>query len=116
MPCYVQDPMREGTAMKIVVLTLLLCMASAAHANDVQDTLADAVDPATTTPTRQTEKVVPGKDDEMVCERKKKLGSNMVERVCMTVAQRDAEKQKAKDDISRLGRCSGNDSICSGSL
>ena len=102
--------------MKIVMLTLMLCMASAVHANEVKDPAADAVDPATAAPAPKSDKAASGKDDGMVCERKKKLGSNMVERVCMTVAQRDAEKQKAQEDISRLGRCSGNDSICSGSL
>ena len=102
--------------MKIVMLTLVLCMASVAHANDVKDPAAQAVDPATTAPAPQADKAAAGKDAEMVCERTKKLGSNMVERVCMTVAQRDAEKKKAQEDISRLGRCSGNDSVCSGSL
>lgn len=102
--------------MKIVIFTLVLCMASAVRANEVKGPAAEAVDSATTAPAPQADKAAAGRDDEMVCERKKKLGSNMVERVCMTVAQRDAEKQKAQADISRLGRCSGNDAICSGSL
>lgn len=102
--------------MKIVVLTTMLCMAFAARASDVKEAAAEAVVAPVAATTPKADKLAKGEEEEMVCERKKKLGSNMVERVCMTVAQRDAEEQRAKDDISRIGRCSGNDSVCSGSL
>lgn len=52
----------------------------------------------------------------VTCERKKVLGSNRTERVCMTASQRAAAKEKAQADLHRLGRCSGNDSMCAGTL
>lgn len=55
-------------------------------------------------------------DDELVCSREKKLGSNRMERVCRTVKQLREERERAQADLHRAGRCSGNDSICSGSL
>ncbi|GAB3747547.1 hypothetical protein [Lysobacter olei] len=58
----------------------------------------------------------PAQEDGVVCERKKVLGSNRTERVCMAAAQRTAAKEKAQSDLQRLGRCSGNDSLCSGTL
>ena len=56
----------------------------------------------------------PAQQEPVTCERKKVIGSNRTERVCMTAAQRVAAKEKAQADLHRLGRCSGNDSMCSG--
>lgn len=94
--------------MKTLLFALALCTASVAHANEAKKTPNQAEDAVKTASAND--------DDRMVCERKKKLGSNMVERVCTTAAQRDAAKKQAQNDLDRLGRCSGNDSICSGSL
>lgn len=55
------------------------------------------------------------RDSRMVCERIKRVGSNRVERVCKTVAQRDREREEALDSpmLRQLntcagGRCAGN--------
>lgn len=50
------------------------------------------------------------------CERVKSLGSNRVERVCMTESERLAAQDAAQADLQRLGRCSGNDVVCRGDL
>lgn len=55
-------------------------------------------------------------DGKVVCERKRIIGSNRTEKVCMTESDRIAAKQKAQQDLHRLGRCSGNDNICRGDL
>lgn len=52
--------------------------------------------------------IVNNEDDErMVCERVKTVGSNRIQRVCKTVAQREYEREQARDDLSqknKLGR------------
>jgi len=53
----------------------------------------------------------PAKDpNRMVCERKKTLGSNKIERVCMTAAQKEAAREAARDAMLRGSRCA--DSSC----
>ena len=94
--------------MKTPLLFVALCAMSVAQAGNASNSA-----PAAETPTKST---TPTADDEMVCEAKKKLGSNRIERVCMTVAQRRAAKERAEADLQRLGRCSGNDSLCAGSF
>ncbi len=45
---------------------------------------------------------VKGADDErMVCERVRVIGSNMKERVCMTVAQRREATERAREEMTR---------------
>lgn len=43
-------------------------------------------------------------DERMVCERRKKLGSNRRERVCMTVAQQRELRERAREDLTRDSR------------
>lgn len=46
-------------------------------------------------------------DERMVCERVKTVGSNRVDRVCMTVAQRELSRERARENLDRnstLGR------------
>lgn len=45
----------------------------------------------------------PEKEDRMVCERKKRIGSNRIERICMTESQREAARERARNDLQRLG-------------
>ncbi|MEZ0471739.1 hypothetical protein [Luteimonas salinilitoris] len=40
-------------------------------------------------------------DDNMVCERVKKTGSNRVERVCMTVSERDRIREESRKEFRR---------------
>jgi len=40
-------------------------------------------------------------DDRLVCERVRTIGSNRVERVCKTVAQRRDDKKNSKDNVDR---------------
>jgi hypothetical protein len=41
----------------------------------------------------------------MVCERRKTIGSNRKERVCMTAAQMRAQREATRDNIDRRGVC-----------
>lgn len=43
-------------------------------------------------------------DERMVCERVRVIGSNMKERVCMTVAQKREAGERARDDLIRSQR------------
>ena len=54
--------------------------------------------------------------ERVVCERKKRVGSNLVERVCKTESQRQAARERAREDLQRLGGCSGNEGPCDRSL
>ena len=50
-------------------------------------------------------------DERMVCERRKTIGSNRRERVCMTAAQMRAQREATRDNMERRGiceDCSGN--------
>lgn len=94
--------------MKTPLLFLALCVMSVAHAGTSSSPV-----PVAETPAKSS---AASADEQQVCETKKKLGSNRVERICMTVAQRRAAKERAQADLQRLGRCSGNDSVCAGSL
>jgi hypothetical protein len=94
--------------MRNTFLLLLRCAAAAAWASDTHAPATDA---------SQAPKAAASEDgNKMVCERVKTLGSQQVKRVCTTVAARAAARERAKTDLDRLGRCSGNDSSCSGSL
>lgn len=95
--------------MKVALFIVLVAAAAVAHAGET----ANHADPAPLPPAKG---VVEADGDRLVCERRRKLGSQRMERVCMTVAQREAAKDAARQDLQRLGRCSGNDSICAGSL
>ncbi|MBB1061771.1 hypothetical protein [Marilutibacter spongiae] len=44
-------------------------------------------------------------DNRQVCERRKKLGSNRFERVCMTVAQQREMREQARAQLQRSGVC-----------
>lgn len=96
----------------IVLAALLLaspCLASGTTAPTEADTThkpAEARVAAETPPT----------EDRMVCERKKRIGSNRIERICMTESQRQAARERARDDLQRTGACSGNYSACGRSL
>lgn len=43
----------------------------------------------------------PKAEDRMICERKKRVGSNRIERICMTESQREAARQRARDEMER---------------
>lgn len=43
-------------------------------------------------------------DERMICERVRVLGSNMKERVCMTVAQKREAGERARDEMTRSQR------------
>ena len=96
--------------MKTTILFALLALAFGASA-----TPSEPLDtPAGAAVTAADDK--PGEDDEtVVCERRKVLGSNRHVRQCMTIGERKVAKEKAQGDLHRLGRCSGNDSVCAGS-
>lgn len=40
-------------------------------------------------------------DDRMVCERVRKIGSNRVERVCMTAGERDRQREQARQAMEK---------------
>ena len=44
-------------------------------------------------------------DERMVCERRRTLGSNRKERVCMTAAQMRAQREAARENLDRSGVC-----------
>ncbi|MBZ4039296.1 hypothetical protein [Novilysobacter selenitireducens] len=90
--------------MKTAFLLFAMSIACVAHAGDRPE--------ASAAPAAETTQA--GDDAGLVCERKKETGSNRVTRVCTTEAERIAAKDKAQDDVQRLGRCSGNDIACIG--
>ena len=92
--------------MKIALFLLTLCLAAPAQAVDSKTTVRTSAD--------ATAMLASNDDGKVVCQRTKKLGSHQTERVCTTSAERSAAKARAQADLDRLGRCSGNDSICSG--
>jgi hypothetical protein len=49
-------------------------------------------------------------DERMVCERRKTIGSNRRERVCMTAAQMREQREATRDNLDRRGICAD----CSG--
>ena len=90
----------------IVFVSLMVVSLHAAAGQPAVSSQAGAPEPEQVQSGDQPEK--------KVCEVRKKAGSNRPERVCTTVAQRDAAKAKAQDDLHRIGRCGGGDSICIG--
>lgn len=88
--------------MKTAFLLFAMSVACVAHAGEKPEAQAA---PA-------AEAAQAGDDAGLLCERKKETGSNRVTRVCTTEAERMAAKDKAQDDVQRLGRCSGNDVAC----
>ena len=91
---------------QILLLLALSALAPVAFANDAAS--SPSADREPTADTRR--------GDDKVCERRKKLGSNQVERVCMTRDQQTAAREKAQADLHRLGRCSGNEGPCVGTF
>jgi len=98
--------------MRLFLLALLLGSASMAQASDeppvqpapaalptaAQEDGADANAAMAAAPAAR-------KDDErMVCVRQKKLGTNMSERVCTTLNQREAAKERARAEFERANR------------
>lgn len=53
---------------------------------------------------------------DLICERRKQLGSSMMKRVCMTARQHAEAKARAQEDLQQLGRCAGNEVSCTGSI
>ncbi|MGO4222195.1 hypothetical protein AB4Y64_10125 [Lysobacter sp. TAF61] len=90
--------------MKTVLFLIALSATSLAYAGE-----ATSSDTASSSAAATDDKGV-------VCEKKKEVGSNVATRVCTTEAERVAAKDKAQADVERLGRCSGNEKACSGSL
>ncbi|WP_460762972.1 hypothetical protein [Lysobacter fragariae] len=52
--------------------------------------------------------VTEAEQDRVVCESRKKPGSNLTTRVCRSVREMDAARDNARQMIDDLGRCSGN--------
>ena len=83
-------------SMKTTLLfALLLVGAPAVHATDAQPTSEAAVAPAAES------KADP---DEKVCKVERELGSNKMKRVCRTRAQVDADREAARDALTREQR------------
>ena len=100
-------PKRKGKSMNGIVFVSLM----------VVSLQAAAAQPPVSSPTETPDRPQAQAGDlqeKKVCEVRKKAGSNRPERVCTTVAERDAAKAKAQDDLHRIGRCGGGDSICIG--
>ena len=93
--------------MRTAILLAVLCVSSVALAGEVKTPIQG---------TTEGTKPVSSSDDGKVCERKKILGSHRSEIVCTTADERSAAKTKAQNDLDRLGRCSGNDTVCSSSI
>ncbi|HEY5849582.1 MAG TPA: hypothetical protein VIT62_02270 [Lysobacter sp.] len=91
--------------MKTLLFLIALSATSLAYAADGNSATSDK---ASSAPAAAAD----GKQ----CEKKKEVGSNVATRVCTTEAERVAAKAKAQADVERLGRCSGNEKACSGSL
>jgi hypothetical protein len=53
-------------------------------------------------------------EEQLVCKRERKAGSNRIERVCMTASQAREAKERARTQLDQWGHCSGNNSICGG--
>lgn len=71
-----------------------------------------AAESATSTPQQESKPDVAAKSDgdRMVCEKTRKIGSNRVERVCMTVAQRAAAREAAERSLNTSSSC--NEAAC----
>lgn len=94
--------------MKALVFFVVVGLASSAYAQQAPTSSKGTADPMRTAASTE--------DEEVICERKKVVGSNVKERVCTTKAERAAAKDKAQRDLHRLGRCAANDVTCTGSL
>lgn len=53
-------------------------------------------------------------EEQLVCKRERKAGSNRIERVCMTATQAREAKERARTQLDQWGHCSGNNSLCGG--
>lgn len=53
-------------------------------------------------------------DNRVICRRERVLGSNRSEQICMTVAQRNASRQRSSESRDRLGRDVTRDGAISG--
>jgi hypothetical protein len=98
--CWFSNALGEFAMKPILLMALILCCGSL-FANE---------------PAARGEDGTTDAEKKLHCERKKSLGSNKVERVCMTESERIAAQDAAQADLQRLGRCSGNDVVCRGDL
>ena len=97
-----------------IVLAAMFFAGTCLASETTTPTDADKAAPAAQAEVAQAEQ--PPAEDRMICERKKRIGSNRIERVCMTASQRQAARDRARNDLQRLGACSGNDAACGRSL
>ncbi len=95
--------------MKTAIVLLTALMMLPAYANDSAEVKADSAEVKAVA--AEAPKAAEN-GEKMICEKRKIKGSNRVERVCMTEAERIAAKDKAQEALHRLGRCSGNDNSC----
>lgn len=92
-----------------LILTLLLCPLGfgTATAHVVGQPVADVAPAAALTPTagaKPVAAVAAVDDDAMICERVKELGSTRLKKVCKTVAQREREREAARDAVNTRSR------------
>lgn len=84
--------------MKYFAIALLVCVVSVAgvNANESQESARQASVKSATTASVE--------DDGYKCERRKKIGTNIFERICTTQAQRDEAKERAQQELSKRDR------------
>lgn len=89
-------------ASKLIALAFagLMFTVCAAHANETSEAAADAA--RTSDLTTSTDA-----DDKVVCKYEKKVGSHMKTRICMTVAQRRVEQERARKEMDKRVLCGG---------
>lgn len=94
-------------SLALVVAAGLAAAAPVAHARE------DAPAPAPTTAPAPPTPATPAKDDpnRMVCTREHVVGSNRPQKVCMTVAQRQALKDSADRSLDPTRRRAGDPNI-----
>ena len=94
--------------MKNMAITALLIVAGLglAHAGPTGTPGTDQVtSPAAAAATEE---------EQLVCKRERKAGSNRIERVCVTATQAREAKERARTQLDQWNHCAGNNSICGG--
>lgn len=88
--------------MRGILCAALLAATPFATAQTVEP--APPVAPASSVVSATTEEIPAADPDEKVCKVARELGSNKLKRVCRTRAQIDAEREGARDALSREQR------------
>lgn len=53
-------------------------------------------------------------EEGLVCKREKPMGSNLSRKVCTTAKQRQEARDKAQNEVARIGRCATQETPCQG--